>query len=134
MINSDEVLTSAINEETLSGTLIGGDLSGGVIEENELNKATISSDGELSGDTNVITLTIETNDNNLAGDLGVITKEIDPTVPEHVKEITSTDIDNWNNKAETEDIPTKVSSFTNDAGYLEEEDYLTNLEIESLLK
>jgi hypothetical protein len=57
--------------------------------------------------------------------------ETDPTVPSHVKEITETDISNWNAKSEFSGsyndlinkptiptIPTKVSAFENDKGYL----------------
>lgn len=44
--------------------------------------------------------------------------ETDPTVPSHVKSITTTNITNWNNKAETSDIPTKTSQLTNDSGFL----------------
>ena len=40
--------------------------------------------------------------------------ESDPTVPSHVKSITTTNISNWNNKAEKSAIPTKVSQLTND--------------------
>ena len=35
--------------------------------------------------------------------------EADPTVPEVVKAITETDIDNWNNKAEKNEIPKLVT-------------------------
>ncbi len=39
--------------------------------------------------------------------------EIDPTVPEHVKNITQDDITNWNNKAENSNIPI-ITSGTED--------------------
>jgi hypothetical protein len=35
--------------------------------------------------------------------------ETDPTVPEEVKAITATDINNWNNKPEKSDIPKLVT-------------------------
>ena len=51
--------------------------------------------------------------------------ETDPTVPSHVKNITTTDISTWNNKSDFSgdyddltNTPTNVSEFTNDAGYL----------------
>jgi hypothetical protein len=57
--------------------------------------------------------------------------EVDPTVPSHVKSITQQDISSWNNKSDFsgnyEDltnkptiptVPTNVSAFINDAGYL----------------
>lgn len=52
-------------------------------------------------------LEIPTKLSELTNDKGYITSytETDPTVPSHVKAITETDITNWNNKAETSDIP-----------------------------
>lgn len=58
--------------------------------------------------------------------------ETDPTVPSHVKNITSTDISNWNNKSTFDgnynslsNKPTNVSEFTNDANYVKNTDYAT---------
>lgn len=70
--------------------------------------------------------------------------ETDPTVPSHVKSITTTDISNWNNKSNFSGnyndlnnkptiptVPTNVSSFTNDAGYLTSvpSEYVTETEL-----
>ena len=91
---------------------------------------------------------IPTKISELTNDTGFITDytETDPTVPTHVKEITTTDITNWNAKSEFSGdyndltnkpiiptIPTTVSSFTNDAGYLTEipSDYITEEELEA---
>ncbi len=65
--------------------------------------------------------------------VGGITVETDPTVPLHVKEITTEDITNWNNKSEFDgdynklintpnipSVPTKVSELENDSKYLTE--------------
>ena len=51
----------------------------------------------------------------LTNDSGFITEveETDPTVPDYVKNITQQDISNWDNKAETTDIPTSTSQLTN---------------------
>ena len=57
---------------------------------------------------------IPTSVSELDNDSGYLTEETDPTVPSHVKGITTTNISNWNNKAETSAIPTKVSQLTND--------------------
>ena len=59
------------------------------------------------------------------------TTEVDPTVPSYVKSITQQDISSWNNKSDFSGdyddlinkptiptVPTNVSAFTNDAGYL----------------
>ncbi len=45
---------------------------------------------------------------------GLVSQEEDPTVPSHVKSISRENITNWNNKANSTDIPTKVSQLTND--------------------
>lgn len=96
----------------------------------------------------IASLNIPTKVSDLTNDTGFITDytETDPTVPTHVKEITTTDITNWNAKSEFSGdyndltnkpiiptIPTTVSSFTNDAGYLTEipSDYITEEELEA---
>lgn len=55
-----------------------------------------------------------TNDNGYITDY----TETDPTVPSHVKNITQTNINSWNGKAEISQIPTKTSQLTNDSGYM----------------
>lgn len=57
---------------------------------------------------------------------GGVVKEEDPTVPQHVKDITQSDINRWNNKSDFSgsykdltDKPTKVTEFENDAGYVD---------------
>ena len=51
--------------------------------------------------------------------------ETDPTVPSHVKSITTTDISNWDAKAEISDIPTKTSQLTNNS------DFATNTSVDT---
>lgn len=92
-----------------------------------------------------------------AGDInaGSVITETDPTVPSYIKEITENDITSWNNKSEFsgsyndltdkpdlfsgdyEDlenkptiptVPTNVSAFNNDAGYLTEHQDISNKE------
>lgn len=53
---------------------------------------------------------IPTKVSELENDEGYITTETDPTVPNHVKNITQNDIISWNNKADMSDIP-DVSDF-----------------------
>jgi lysophospholipase L1-like esterase len=70
--------------------------------------------------------------------------ETDPTVPSHVKNIKETDISKWNNKSEFSGnyndltnkptiptVPTNVSAFTNDKGYLTSvpSEYVTETEL-----
>ena len=78
---------------------------------------------------------IPTKTSELTNDSGFITgyAETDPTVPSHVKNITQANITSWNNKSDFSGnyndlsnkptiptVPTKVSAFTNDVGYLTE--------------
>lgn len=71
-------------------------------------------------------------------------EETDPTVPTHVKEITEQDIHNWNSKSEFSGsyndlkdkpeqpkIPTKLSEFENDEGFIKEipSEYVTENEL-----
>lgn len=59
---------------------------------------------------------------------GISTEETDPTVPQHVKDITEEDISTWNNKSDFSgnyedlenkpEIPTKTSELENDSGYI----------------
>lgn len=63
-----------------------------------------------------------------------LTTETDPTVPSHVKSITQANITNWNGKAEKSDIPTvptNISAFTNDKGYITSvpSEYVTETEL-----
>jgi lysophospholipase L1-like esterase len=70
--------------------------------------------------------------------------ETDPTVPSHVKNIKETDISKWNNKSEFSGnyndlsnkptiptVPTNVSAFNNDKGYLTSipSEYITETEL-----
>ena len=75
--------------------------------------------------------------NKSLSDLGIqpagnyLTEETDPTVPSYVKNITQANITSWNNKSDFSGnyndltnkptipvVPTNVSAFTNDVGYL----------------
>ena len=89
---------------------------------------------------------IPTKTSQLTNDSGYIKEytESDPTVPSHVKNISTTDITNWNNKSNFSGsyddltnkptiptVPTNVSSFTNDSGYLTSipSEYVTETEL-----
>lgn len=57
------------------------------------------------------------------GGTGGISEEVDPTVPNHVKQITEQDIENWNSKPDASDIPsvpTRTSQLQNDSGFVTE--------------
>ena len=96
---------------------------------------------------------LPTNMSDLTNDCGFINEmpdEIDPTVPEHVKNITEQDISNWNGKSNFDGnyeslsnkptlfsgsyndltnkpiIPDKTSQLTNDSGFLTEHQDLSN--------
>ena len=89
---------------------------------------------------------IPTKTSQLTNDTGFITDytESDPTVPSYVKNISTTDISNWNNKSNFSGsyddltnkptiptVPTNISSFTNDSGYLTSipSEYVTETEL-----
>lgn len=63
---------------------------------------------------------IPTDNSQLTNGAGYITtySETDPTVPTHVKNISTTDISTWNSKADAGDIPTNNTQLTNGAGYI----------------
>ena len=113
--------------------------------DQEGNTLTINSTGGGSGGTsNYNALTnkpkinnVELNGNKSLNDLGIqpagnyLTEETDPTVPNHVKNISQANITSWNNKSDFSGnyndltnkptipvVPTNVSAFTNDVGYL----------------
>lgn len=67
--------------------------------------------------------------------------ETDPTVPSHVKNITSANITSWNNKSDFSGsyddltnkptiptVPTNISAFTNDSGYITADDIPNGIE------
>ena len=65
----------------------------------------------------------------LAGS-GFLSEEADPTVPVCVKSITENDILNWNNKADSSDLPSDLGDLTNNAGYIKSEDLPEELVVE----
>lgn len=102
-----------------------GSVSGSLIEKHYVyrtkskTRLTESGAGEQSGELLQIKLLKELGTGGSGGS-GEIIEETDPTVPQFVKDITTKDIENWNNKASKGDIPvvpTNISAFNNDAGY-----------------
>ena len=105
---------------------------------------TINATGGSGGTSDYTQLTnkpkinnVELNGNKSLNDLGIqpignyLTEETDPTVPSYVKNITQANITSWNNKSDFSGnyndltnkptipvVPTNVSAFTNDVGYL----------------
>lgn len=59
---------------------------------------------QLNNDTNFQTAT-QVSQSIAAAVVGFLTEESDPTVFDYIKDITETDIANWNNKADLDDIP-----------------------------
>lgn len=53
--------------------------------------------------------------NKTTKDLGIVSEELDPTVPQYVKDITENDIVGWNNKATTNYVDTRVADLVNSA-------------------
>ena len=75
-----------------------------------------------------IQVEIPSKTSDLTNDSGFISSETDPTVPTYVKNISQTDITNWNNKSNFSGnyndltnkptIPTKTSDLNNDSGFI----------------
>ena len=113
--------------------------------DQEGNTLTINSTGggpggtsdyeELENQPKVNNVTLK--GNKSLNDLGIqpagnyLTSETDPTVPNYVKNITQANITSWNNKSDFSGnyndltnkptipvVPTNISAFTNDVGYL----------------
>lgn len=66
--------------------------------------------------------------NKTGKELGLLEEEVDPTVPQHIKEISEENINNWNNKAEKSEIPDVSQFITNSVDnlinyYLKNETY-----------
>lgn len=102
----------------------GGSSEGGTYDYNELDNKPKINNVELNGNKSLNDLGIQPVGNYL-------TEETDPTVPSHVKNITQANITSWNNKSDFSGnyndltnkptipvVPTNVSAFTNDVGYL----------------
>ena len=129
---------------TLTINSTGGG-SGGTSNYNALTNKPKINNVELNGNKSLNDLGIQpagnyalesevpTKTSDLTNDSGFITgyTETDPTVPSHVKNITQANITSWNNKSDFSGnyndltnkptipvVPTNVSAFTNDVGYL----------------
>lgn len=120
----------SITNGVLSAT--GGGVADSVEWENVQNKPSVYPPSEHTHTTSEITdfPTIPTKTSDLTNDSGFITgyTETDPTVPSHVKNITSSDISNWNSKSNFSGnyndlnnkptIPSKTSDLQNDSGFM----------------
>lgn len=129
---------------TLTINSTGGG-SGGTSDYTDLTNKPKINNVELNGNKSLNDLGIQpagnyalesempTKTSDLTNDSGFITGyiETDPTVPSHVKNITQANIISWNNKSDFSGnyndltnkptipvVPTNVSAFTNDVGYL----------------
>ena len=130
------------NTLTINSTGGGG---GGTSNYNALTNKPKINNVELNGNKTLNDLGIQpagnyaleseipTKTSDLTNDSGFITgyTETDPTVPSYVKNITQANITSWNNKSDFSGnyndltnkptipvVPTNVSAFTNDVGYL----------------
>lgn len=129
-----------------SGILTTGTSTGGSKDYEELSNKPKINNVELSGnkttsDLGIVIPTVPTNLSSFTDDLGTspthshsqyLTSESDPIFSSSVAHgITSSDISNWNNKSDFSGnyndltnkptiptVPTNISSFTNDSGYI----------------
>lgn len=152
LISGENIKT--INNESIlgSGNIEIGGGGGGTSDYSDLaNKPSINN-VTLDGNKSLSDLGIQPSGNyalesdiptktsDLTNDSGFITgyTETDPTVPSHVKNITQANITSWNNKSDFSGnyndltnkptipvVPTNVSAFTNDVGYLTQHQDIT---------
>lgn len=133
-LKSGENIKTINNQSILGeGNIIIEGSSGSSNYEDLDNKPKINN-VELKGNKTLNELGIQPKGNYLTS-----YTEKDPTVPSYVKSIKETDITNWNNKSNFSgnyndlnnkptipSVPTKISAFENDAGYLKEHQDLTD--------
>ena len=107
-INKDTELADNIANETNTRIDKDTELAGKIAKEIE---------DRVNADT-----TLQTNINSEANEREEADTNLQNAITEHttntVVHVTQNDKDNWNSKAETASIPTKVSQLTNDNGYL----------------
>lgn len=156
--NKQDVLISGENIKTInnesilgSGNIEIGGGGGGTSNYNALTNKPKINNVELNGNKSLNDLGIQpvgnyalesdipTNTSELTNDSGFITgyTETDPTVPNHVKNITQENITSWNNKADSSDIPDVSNFITNSVNnllnyYLKSETY-TKQEVNNLI-
>ena len=114
-------------KEKLGGIIVGEGLN--ITENGVLSSSTVSGTTDYSEMTNKPSInSVELNGNKTLDDLGIQAKgnylleETDPTVPDHVKNITEADIKNWDGKSSFSgaysdlsgkpSIPSKTSDLT----------------------
>ena len=142
-IEAGDNITLDQEGNTLTINSTGG--SGGTSDYTDLTNKPSINNVTLSGNKSLNDLGIQpagnyalesempTKTSDLTNDSGFITGyiETDPTVPSYVKNISQANITSWNNKSDFSGnyndltnkptiptVPTNVSAFTNDAGYL----------------
>lgn len=141
--NTDDIIVLQNNKQDV---LISGENIKTINNESILGSGNIEIGGGGGGTSDYTNLTNKPKINNVElvgnkslNDLGIqpkgnyLTEETDPTVPSYVKNITQANITSWNNKSDFSGnyndltnkptipvVPTNVSAFTNDVGYLTE--------------
>ena len=111
-----------INEDTKLADDIANETNTRINKDTEL-AGKIEQEIEDRGDADAA---LQTNINTEANDRATADTNLQNAITEHttdtVVHVTQNDKDNWNSKAETTSIPTKVSQLTNDNGYLTSSD------------
>lgn len=141
-INSyQKKLVSGENIKTIDGESI--------LDSGDIALAEVAKTGNYNDLSNKPTIpTVPTNISAFTNDRGYITgyTETDPTVPSHVKAITTANIEDWNNKSEFSGsyddltnkptIPSKTSELTNDSGFLTgvPDNYVTETDLAEVAK
>lgn len=129
-------ITGYIKDENLVGEMEPGGSGTTVItnyDDTEIRKLISKKVDKVDGkglSTNDFTDEYKNKLDNFSGNVdGGSGAETDPTVPQHVKNITEKDIQSWNNKSDFDGsyenlkdkpaIPLKTSQLTNDSGFVD---------------
>lgn len=116
-VHTDNNYTAG-EKSKLSGIAAGAEVN----VQSDWNVTSSSSDAYIKNKP-----TIPTKVSQLSNDSGYITgyTETDPVFSSSAAaDITSTDITNWNSKADTSDIPTATSDLTNDSNFVSDSSYV----------
>ena len=116
-VHTDNNYTAG-EKSKLSGIAAGAEVN----VQSDWNVTSSSSDAYIKNKP-----TIPTKVSQLSNDSGYITgyTETDPVFSSSAAaDITSTDITNWNSKADTSDIPTVTSDLTNDSNFVSDSSYV----------
>lgn len=122
MINATETLVGSLrNTDALSGSVQSDSSLDGAVQSTGTISGSVQGNSTISGDVQsrgFLSGSVQSTE-KISGQLSVRQSEVDPTVPEYVKQITEEDIEKWNIEVDTSMYPSSA---------------ITNSEIENIIK